>query len=163
MRPTKPDAESCQCPEPVLVRNQRDAWSRMCQQCLGNLVWRGAKLLVQGCERNPDDFLETTMTKPTSEPEQSAESPTSYRIGWLDSSRMFSGVHRTVDNGKTTVCKHPAQENHLSRRWVLAVVPTTIRGRKRYCRRCFNDEPRKSIPWLPACLENPDTQANLAA
>ena len=69
--------------------------------------------------------------------------PTGHRIGWLDSVRMPSHIHRTVDSGKTTICGHvPADHD-----WILAEVPRKKLGYSRYCRTCFKDG-GKSLPWL---------------
>ncbi len=76
-----------------------------------------------------------------------------YKIGWLDSCRMPSHVHKTED-GNTTLCGHNIKENNRlygskidpSPRWLISIVPTKYRGQSRYCRKCFATG-KKSIPW----------------
>jgi hypothetical protein len=77
-----------------------------------------------------------------------------FRIGWLDSARMPSRIHRTENAGVSTVCGHPTKENFDSGQWQhVAEVPRTIRGTGRYCRRCFAAG-GKTLPWLP-CTTSP--------
>jgi hypothetical protein len=66
-----------------------------------------------------------------------------HRIGWLDSARMPSRVHRTIDCGETTVCGHVPADND----WILAEVPRKNHGYSRYCRTCFQ-QGGKALPWL---------------
>lgn len=70
-----------------------------------------------------------------------------FRIGWLDSCRHPSRIHRTVDGGKTTICDHPVQENIDSLRWASTPeVPRKHQGRSRYCHVCFANG-GKTLPW----------------
>lgn len=70
-----------------------------------------------------------------------------FRIGWLDSCRMPSRIHRTLD-GIQTICCHPYKENIISGRWVqINEVPRHAYGQRRYCRTCFK-KGGKTIPWF---------------
>jgi hypothetical protein len=79
------------------------------------------------------------------------------RIGWLDSCRQPSHIHRTVDGGATTVCGHPVKEmieemipweGGYRPRWILnASVPRKIHGESRYCEGCFKHG-GKSLPFI---------------
>lgn len=76
-----------------------------------------------------------------------------FRVGWLDSVRMFSHLHRTID-GMTTICGHPFIENSNSTRWILKKIPGEIRGNSRYCKVCFSGvKHKKQVPWFPLCGE----------
>lgn len=78
------------------------------------------------------------------------------KIGWLDSTRQPSHVHRTLDGGQTTVCGYePRAPLGTSTRgpwnvqWEIKRVPTRIRGERRFCRNCFKGVKRKSeVPWV---------------
>lgn len=78
------------------------------------------------------------------------------RIGWLDSTRAPSHIHRTVDGGVTTVCGHPVLEmtqdttyrGDGSPRWVVSSdIPRGIKGSSRYCPTCFANG-GKTLPVL---------------
>jgi len=91
-----------------------------------------------------------------------------HRIGWLDSCRMPSRVHRTLDGGTTTVCKYrleplsPAEKLSAlldsktmpdpRNTWTPSRVPTSDRGQKRFCKVCFKEAKHK-VPWLPGLPE----------
>lgn len=74
-----------------------------------------------------------------------------FRVGWLDSIRWPSRVHRTI-NGKTTYCGHPFAENIASGRWawpsIGTQVPTTRAGRSHNCKTCFRGV-KVTPPWMP--------------
>ena len=66
------------------------------------------------------------------------------RIGWLDSCLMPSHIHRTVDDGFSTVCGHEA----LTENWIITKdIPVKIKGVSRYCRVCFKNG-GKTLPWI---------------
>jgi len=77
------------------------------------------------------------------------------RIGWLDSTRAPSHIHRTIDNGVTTVCGHPVKEMTETHdplfnrpRWAVDPnIPRSIHGRSRYCVTCFKHG-GKTIPFF---------------
>ena len=70
------------------------------------------------------------------------------RIAWLDSCRMPSTIHKTADEGKTTVCGHPCGQNHEQGHWqITSDVPRKRHGRSNYCTVCFADG-GKTLPWL---------------
>lgn len=75
------------------------------------------------------------------------------RIGWFDSTRNPSRIHRTIDEGVTTVCGHPVRKMTEQKRefgdarWVISdTVPRRIYGESRYCRVCFKDG-GKALPF----------------
>lgn len=69
------------------------------------------------------------------------------RIAWLDSANMDSHIHRTLDNGQTTVCGHrPRSEAEWK---ITSRVSRAAQGRSRYCKTCFAGKHKKSeIQWL---------------
>jgi hypothetical protein len=66
------------------------------------------------------------------------------RIAWLDSANMPSHIHRTLDNGKSTVCGHKPMDFDWT---ITSDVPRTHLGEDRHCRVCFKNT-KKSIPFL---------------
>lgn len=81
---------------------------------------------------------------------------TLHRIGWLDSVNMPAHIHKTNDDGKTTVCgHHPLSEPNWK---ITSRVPRKVRGSSQYCRECFKDG-GKSLPFLP--IEDPRATAFL--
>lgn len=69
-----------------------------------------------------------------------------YRIGWLDSCRMNSKIHATMDK-ENTICGHSFLEKHRTKRWIIQRVPTKSRGSSRYCKTCFKNG-NKNSKWL---------------
>jgi len=69
------------------------------------------------------------------------------RIAWLDSCLMPSRIHRTVDDGFSTVCGHES----LRENWIVTdKVPRKMAGRTRYCVTCFKNG-GKTLPWSMGC------------
>ena len=76
------------------------------------------------------------------------------RIAWLDSTRMPSRIHATID-GENTICGHPFNEKfkendifHNRPRWEKCNdVPRSYGGLTRYCKECFKNS-KKSLEWL---------------
>lgn len=73
------------------------------------------------------------------------------RIGWLDSSRMPSHIHRTVDGGQTTVCGHtPRNPEYEATAWkITRNIPRKKHGMSNFCRTCFQ-KGGKTLPWITA-------------
>ena len=72
-----------------------------------------------------------------------------FRIGWLDSARMPSRVHTTV-NGVESVCGYPFAANIESGRWAKAeTVPGRRQGLSRNCRTCWKGV-KGTPPWFYA-------------
>ncbi len=77
------------------------------------------------------------------------------RISWLDSCRHPSHIHKTADEGLTTVCGHRPRDMEAEhdpiadrQRWKITPdVPRKIKGKSRYCRECFKDG-GKSLPFV---------------
>jgi len=80
------------------------------------------------------------------------------RIGWLDTARMPSSIHKTLDDGATTVCGYTPRQaatvsktmrhGELEPAWVIdSSIPRKILGLSRYCKTCFQDG-GKSAPWV---------------
>lgn len=85
------------------------------------------------------------------------------RIGWLDSVRMPSRIHRTTDEGVTTVCGHECgamfeslplsiflKDSFKEPQWVLArpdSIPRRKHGRSNFCKVCFKAT-NHTIPWF---------------
>lgn len=92
--------------------------------------------------------VEPTDNKPVAKVKAPVEPVTGHRIGWLDSARMAARIHRTTDDGVTTVCGHDPLEKFTTGRWVLdCTVPRTRRGRSAYCGTCFKNG-GKTLPWF---------------
>lgn len=70
-----------------------------------------------------------------------------FKIGWLDSARMPSRIHRTTSEDGTTACGH---KTATETNWTLRQVPAQSLGHSRFCRICF-EHGGKSLPWTPAC------------
>lgn len=80
------------------------------------------------------------------------------RIAWLDSCRMPSRIHATID-GLNTICGHPFDENFkkdvqnihtssIEKLWVKSNdVPRKANGYTRYCLVCFKNS-KRGIDWL---------------
>ncbi len=74
------------------------------------------------------------------------------RIGWLDSARMPSRIHRTVDEGITTVCGHNCGEMFATewKQWILgksSEIPRRRSGLSNFCKVCFK-ETNHNISWF---------------
>lgn len=79
---------------------------------------------------------------------ESKEKDESKRIGWLDSANMPSHIHKTLDDGITTVCGHDPRYKSTIKRWTIdSTIPRKIKGTSRYCKICFADG-GKSLPWI---------------
>jgi hypothetical protein len=67
------------------------------------------------------------------------------RIGWLDSVGQPSHIHKTTDEGRTTLCGHSPREESL---WKITdEIPRKIKGRSNYCLICF-EKGKKSLPLI---------------
>jgi len=73
------------------------------------------------------------------------------RIGWLDSTKTPSHIHRTVDGGQTTVCGHtPRNPEYEIVMWkITRNIPKKKHGMSNFCRTCFKNG-GKSLPWITA-------------
>jgi len=67
------------------------------------------------------------------------------RIAWLDSVKQPSHIHKTSDEGMTTLCGHAPREEKL---WEITDKVLRKRaGYSNYCRICFMDG-KKSLPFI---------------
>lgn len=138
------DANSVSCPgEPPLTALEEKLLREMYFKSKTNMSFEGFKALSNDLKRS---FLVLRhISQNHGKPKKiSVEGK---RIGWLDSVRMPAHIHRTTDEGQTTVCGHPCGENFASGRWVMdSTVPRKIRGQSQYCRICFKNG-GKTLPW----------------
>jgi hypothetical protein len=67
------------------------------------------------------------------------------RIGWLDSVGDPSLIHKTMDDGDTTICGHNLK---LAKSWEITdEIPRHIKGCSNYCRICFK-RGGKTLPFI---------------
>ena len=76
---------------------------------------------------------------------------TGNRIAWLDSCKMPSRIHRTIDNGNTTICGHTPRKiggGSGGVTWEInSEVPRSSHGHSKYCQTCFKNG-GKTLLWI---------------